>query len=200
MKSLPNADKQKKEPEEERKNASGVPELRSPRTLTDKPFISQIAPEDVGLSRPSLRLQDNGNSMMSVAVDPVALVTTECITVTSALRKHARWAQSSVSAILGGASFTGSRETYQRPEHTRQSSGSRVADSRSVSLSNGVSGDDDSITSRWGLRGKKGRSMQDDPLLSAFARLRNDLRGCTGMYCRSKSVVQMLIEFRYQNI
>ena len=46
--------------------------------------------------------------------------------------------------------------------------------------SNGGVREDDSLASRWGLRGKKGRSMQDNPLLSAFARLRNDLRGCTG--------------------
>lgn len=45
---------------------------------------------------------------------------------------------------------------------------------------NGAVGEDDSLASRWGLRGKKGKSMQDNPLLSAFARLRNDLRGCTG--------------------
>lgn len=45
---------------------------------------------------------------------------------------------------------------------------------------NGALGEDDSLASRWGLRGKKGKSMQDNPLLSAFARLRNDLRGCTG--------------------
>ena len=38
---------------------------------------------------------------ISIAIDPVALITTECITVTSAMRKHTRWAQSSVSAILG---------------------------------------------------------------------------------------------------
>ena len=46
----------------------------------------------------------------------------------------------------------------------------------------GAVGEDDSLASRWGLRGKKGKSMQDNPLLSAFARLRNDLRGCTGMH------------------
>ena len=46
---------------------------------------------------------------------------------------------------------------------------------------NGAVGEDDSLASRWGLRGKKGKSMQDNPLLSAFARLRNDLRGCTGV-------------------
>src|SRR5258707_1280672 len=38
-----------------------------------------------------------------VAVDPIALITTECVAVTSAMRKHARWAHSSVSAILGGS-------------------------------------------------------------------------------------------------
>jgi brefeldin A-resistance guanine nucleotide exchange factor 1 len=32
--------------------------------------------------------------------------------------------------------------------------------------------------SRWGLRGKKGKSMQDNPLITAFARLRSDLKGC----------------------
>ena len=47
-------------------------------------------------------------------------------------------------------------------------------------MPNGAVGEDDSLASRWGLRGKKGKSMQDNPLLSAFARLRNDLRGCTG--------------------
>ena len=46
----------------------------------------------------------------------------------------------------------------------------------------GAVGEDDSLASRWGLRGKKGKSMQDNPLLSAFARLRNDLRGCTGIH------------------
>lgn len=47
-------------------------------------------------------------------------------------------------------------------------------------IPNGAVGEDDSLASRWGLRGKKGKSMQDNPLLSAFARLRNDLRGCIG--------------------
>ena len=51
---------------------------------------------------------------------------------------------------------------------------------RSSGVASGAIGDDDTLASRWGLRGKKGKSMQDNPLLSAFARLRNDLRGCTG--------------------
>ena len=113
---------------------------------------------------------------ISIAVDPVALITTECITVTSAMRKHARWAHSSVSAILGGGpSIARDISRLQRPGDRTSPAGQRSG--RTV---DGALGDDDTLASRWGLRGKKGKSMQDNPLLSAFARLRNDLRGCTG--------------------
>ncbi|ORY18311.1 hypothetical protein BCR34DRAFT_554010 [Clohesyomyces aquaticus] len=88
---------------------------------------------------------------ISVAVNPVALVVTECITVTSAMRKHARWAHSSTPAV-----------------HRRERSGPGAASS----------GDQDEAVSRWGLRGKKGKSLQDNPLMSAFARLRSELKGC----------------------
>ena len=106
---------------------------------------------------------------INVAVDPVALVMTECITVTSAMRKHARWAHSSVSAILGGGAS--SRLETRRPPHSQEGSN----DSNTLSVH-----DDVSLASRWGLRGKKGQSMQDNPLLSAFARLRSDLKRCKG--------------------
>ncbi|KAG9759344.1 hypothetical protein KCU95_g19959, partial [Aureobasidium melanogenum] len=96
---------------------------------------------------------------VSVAIDPVALIITECITVTSAMRKHARWAQSSVSAILGGGAA-------RRPP------------SSLGSLSVGDDSDGGQLATRWGLRGKKGKSIQDNPLLSAFARLRSQLKGC----------------------
>ena len=108
---------------------------------------------------------------ISIAVDPVALVTTECITVTSAMRKHARWAHSSVSMILGGGPSM-ARDISQLPRQTGQRQQRR--------LTNGSVDEDDTLANRWGLRGKKGKSMQDQPLLSAFTRLRNDLRGCTG--------------------
>ncbi|KAH4696790.1 hypothetical protein HBH67_186910 [Parastagonospora nodorum] len=100
---------------------------------------------------------------ITVAVNPVALVVTECITVTSAMRKHARWAHSSVAAILGSSS--NKTPTVQRRDRTGQgivSAGEQ----------------EEAVPSRWGLRGKKGKSMQDNPLMSAFARLRNDLKGC----------------------
>lgn len=109
-------------------------------------------------------------SLINVAVDPVALVVTECITVTSAMRKHARWAHSSVSAILGGG--TSSRLEARRAETNSQDG----KDSNTHAVH-----DDISLASRWGLRGKKGQSMQDNPLLSAFARLRSDLKRCRGL-------------------
>ncbi|KAI5212196.1 Sec7-domain-containing protein [Aureobasidium subglaciale] len=95
---------------------------------------------------------------VNVAIDPVALIITECITVTSAMRKHARWAQSSVSAILGGGAA-------RRPP------------SSLGPLSVGDDADGGQLATRWGLRGKKGKSIQDNPLLSAFARLRSQLKG-----------------------
>ncbi|KAF2855790.1 Sec7-domain-containing protein [Plenodomus tracheiphilus IPT5] len=100
---------------------------------------------------------------ITVAVNPVALVVTECITVTSAMRKHARWAHSSVSAILGSSS--NKTPAVQRRDRTGQGI-----------ISAGEH--DEAVPSRWGLRGKKGKSLQDNPLMSAFARLRNDLKGC----------------------
>ncbi|GAB7355078.1 hypothetical protein MBLNU459_g5665t1 [Dothideomycetes sp. NU459] len=105
---------------------------------------------------------------VTVAIDPVALVVTECITVTSAMRKHARWAHSSVTAILGGGPGRHSAAIDRTSNHGRTDSAGAL-----------VFADEDGTTStRWGLRGKKGKSMQDNPLLSAFARLRSDLKGC----------------------
>lgn len=119
---------------------------------------------------------------VSVAIDPVALVVTECITVTSAMRKHARWAHSSVAAILGGSgtvvkedSKDDSRTNLKsRPTTAKKEpgTGTKVTDVT----------DDIGLASRWGLRGKKGQSMQDNPLLSAFAKLRSDLKRCKGIF------------------
>jgi brefeldin A-resistance guanine nucleotide exchange factor 1 len=105
---------------------------------------------------------------ISVAVNPVALVVTECITVTSAMRKHARWAHSSVAAILGGSS----NKTPAIQKRDRAGQG----------IVSGEGQQEEAVPSRWGLRGKKGKSMQDNPLMSAFARLRNELKGCKGAY------------------
>ncbi|KAI9376339.1 hypothetical protein BJX61DRAFT_538871 [Aspergillus egyptiacus] len=114
------------------------------------------------------------SSSLPIAVDPIALVTTECITVTSAMRKHARWAHSSVAAILGGSVIS---RVYDRDTSAPSSprNGTRPTSPRSRLSS---AEEDHALANRWGLRGKKGRSMQDNPLISAFTRLRSDLKGC----------------------
>ena len=120
-------------------------------------------------------------SNVSIAVDPVALVTTECITVTSAMRKHARWAHSSVSAILGGAGAGSDRGSSRLPVQNGTVPGHQKRGSQIGRLRSGALDEDDGLVGHWGRRGKKGKSMQDNPLMSAFARLRSDLRGCTGI-------------------
>lgn len=40
----------------------------------------------------------------SLSIDPIFVVTNECVTITAAMRKNARWAQSGVASILGTSS------------------------------------------------------------------------------------------------
>ncbi len=115
---------------------------------------------------------------ISVAVDPVALITTECITVTSAMRKHARWAHSSVSAILGGSSPSNLGRQSSRPATPGDDSNNLRRHKIRPSLTDGD--EDGGLANRWGLRGKKGKSMQDNPLMAGFGRLRRELAGCKG--------------------
>lgn len=113
-----------------------------------------------------------------IAVDPVALVITECITVTSSMRKHARWAHSSVAAILGGGNTS---RVYERDASSSFGSKStpKIAPSKFGTTS---TEGEHALANRWGLRGKKGKSMQDNPLMSAFTRLRIDLKECRDIY------------------
>lgn len=139
--------------------------------------ITTFSPRNNGLHHEAASSTPQRRNNISVAVDPVALITTECITVTSAMRKHARWAHSSVTAILGGTpALTRSTDSLRPPTGREQPR----ARNELSSLGHGSAANNDLLASRWGLRGKKGKSMQDDPLIAAFARLRNDLRGCTG--------------------
>ncbi|KKY18687.1 putative sec7 domain protein [Phaeomoniella chlamydospora] len=151
---------------------------------------AQYATGDAGVELPKGAFSDtlNGHdttirgrrgSRIAITVDPISLVTTECVSVTSAMRRHPRWAQSSVSAILGGAGTSKLAE--------RSASGKPVkSNGKKVSLERRRSGidevitqeDDLSLAGRWGLRGKKGRSIQDNPLLAAFSQLRSDLTRC----------------------
>lgn len=113
-------------------------------------------------------------SEMPIAVNPVALVTTECITVTSSMRKHSRWAHSSVASILGGS---GMSKSYDRDVSTPWAP--RNASSKQGNTKNE---DEYALSSRWGLRGKRGKSMQDNPLMAAFTRLRIDLKDCKDLH------------------
>jgi hypothetical protein len=113
-------------------------------------------------------------SAVSVAIDPVALVTSECITVTSAMRKNARWAQSSVSAILGGGGGSGYDSGLNTPVPGSPAPLGRKGRAIAGDAEVGLAG-------RWGLRGKRGKSIQDNPLMAAFAKLRGDLQECKGL-------------------
>src|SRR5690348_7542925 len=64
--------------------------------------MAATIPTSSALTAQSTKAPLTRHAPITIAVDPVALVITECITVTSAMRKHPWWAQSSVSAILGG--------------------------------------------------------------------------------------------------
>ncbi|KAK4462786.1 hypothetical protein QBC42DRAFT_267044 [Cladorrhinum samala] len=107
---------------------------------------------------------------VTVAVDPVSLVISECIAITSAIQKHARSPHSSVSAILGGS------PNLIQLVPPRNGTGSAGRQSET----DGAGGDgaaSDLAASRWGLRGKKGKSLADNPLISGFGRLRAELAG-----------------------
>ncbi|KAF5661854.1 GEA2-GDP GTP exchange factor [Fusarium heterosporum] len=105
---------------------------------------------------------------ISVAVDPVSLVISECISITSAIQKHARSPHSSVSAILGGS---------PNPVQLGPPSPSPRGRSKSPAASIGGDGSHDGLTNRWGLRGQKGKSMQDNPMIAGFGKLRHELAG-----------------------
>ena len=138
--------------------------------LQDVPVSSDTSP----FYHAALAPHDTG---VSITIDPVALVTRECITITSAMRKHSRWAQSSVSAILGGG--VGKE---QDKEISRSSSRNSGAPDRPRTPSIAMPGSvpvngegENTLATRWGLRGKKGKSMQDNPLMAAFVQLRSQI-------------------------
>lgn len=114
---------------------------------------------------------------VSVAVDPVSLVISECISITSAIQKHARSPHSSVSAILGG-----SPNLIQLVPPT--TGGHRTRKSAADAASDGTG---DLAANRWGLRGKKGKSMQDNPLIAGFGRLRQELAGVKGTWAGTRT-------------
>lgn len=109
-----------------------------------------------------------------MAVDPVSLITSECIAITSTINKYARSQHSSVSAILGGTPNLVQLGPPGPPSALRSRG-------KGSSKANPLTSEDAGPTNRWGLRGQKGKSMQDNPLISGFGRLRHDLAGVKGM-------------------
>lgn len=110
---------------------------------------------------PEETLSSFSTQKITVAVDPVALITTECITVTSAMRKHARWAQSSVAAILGGSSAGYGGAVSNTPPMSPGRTPSTRGRGRAREESHGSElVAEVGLASRWGLRGKKGKSIQ----------------------------------------
>ncbi|KID76590.1 Sec7 domain-containing protein, partial [Metarhizium brunneum ARSEF 3297] len=131
---------------------------QSAAELIDSPSLYHDAPRMQYRNRP-----------VSVAVDPISLVISECISITSAVQKHARSPHSSVSAILGG-----------NPNLIQFGTAGPVLKTRQKVLTASVGGaenDDDatSVNNRWGLRGQKGKSMQDNPMIAAFGKLRHEI-------------------------
>lgn len=111
---------------------------------------------------------------VSVAVDPVSLVISECIAITSAIQKHARSPHSSVSAILGGSP--------NLAQLGASSPGLRSGRRTPTGVITGDTPQDAALANRWGLRGKKGKSMQDNPLMAGFGKLKHELTGVKGTW------------------
>lgn len=112
------------------------------------------APTQTDDDTPSVTATPPGATYISVAIDPVALVISECITVTSAMRKNARWAQSSVSAILGGGGSGYGSSGHVTPVPASPTAGlARRGPLQELGGEIGLAG-------RWGLRGKPGKSIQ----------------------------------------
>jgi brefeldin A-resistance guanine nucleotide exchange factor 1 len=95
------------------------------------------------------------------------------------MRKHARWAHSSVSAILGGSSPSNPGRQSSGPATPGDDINNLRRHKARSSITDGE--DDGGLANRWGLRGKKGKSMQDNPLMAGFGRLRRELAECKGI-------------------
>ena len=114
---------------------------------------------------------------VSVAVDPISLVISECISITSAIQKNARSPHSSVSAILGGSPNPIQLGPYSHASKGRNRS-SLAAPGADDSGSDAIA-----ANNRWGLRGQKGKSMQDNPMIAGFGKLRYEIAAIQGASC-----------------
>ncbi|KAK8059706.1 Sec7 domain-containing protein [Apiospora saccharicola] len=163
-------------------NQDGLSQDTQHSQLVVKPTTNSSPPQqhpnssmaaDEAMQAPNAQYQYRSRPL-SVAVDPVGLVISECTSVTSAMRKHARWEHSSVSWILSG---------NPNPVQLAPSSPMLRPGSRSSNATVGGDGAQDSgVTNRWGLRGNKAKSMLDNPLMAGFGRLRHELSSCKNIH------------------
>jgi brefeldin A-resistance guanine nucleotide exchange factor 1 len=91
-----------------------------------------------------------------VAIDPITLMINECITMSSAMRKMARWSQSGVAAILGAGDLFGTND--------------EDALTNNLGLSSNVS------------LNRNSKQQQDNPLTSSFLQLKSILTDATDLY------------------
>src|SRR5215471_6555777 len=124
----------------EKYSGYGSNQMRNPFYLnsevSDSPSLLHDEPYEPAMTTTGARPR-----AVPIAVNPVALVTTECITVTSSMRKHARWSHSSVAAILGGS---GSSRGYERdtpaPPTSRNVADSSKSATKIATLKTGTMG------------------------------------------------------------
>ena len=123
--------------------------------------------------------QTQDRQAIPTAIHPVTLITTECVAITSAMRKHGRLGQSTVSAILGGGSGILREKSVKSSSPRTKLSQREIHTTRSVDKGvKAPDGDGNTLAGRWGLRGQRGKSQRDHPIISAFAQLRSDLSTC----------------------
>lgn len=128
-------------------------------------------PPNPGLRDPAASARMQYRSLpVTVAVDPVSLVISECVSITTEIRKRIPSPNTTVSAILGGNPNTAIGDS-----NVGAGIWKRNADGTSDH-----EGDQAGLANRWGLRGSRGMSIQDNPLISSFGKLRYDLSGTKG--------------------
>lgn len=90
-----------------------------------------------------------------VAIDPLTLMISECMTISSAMRKVSRWSQSGVAAILGAGDIFGEDESI----------------TSNLGLSSNISNTNN-----------RSNNLNDNPLLSSFLQLRSMLAEADNLY------------------
>ena len=119
-----------------------------------------------------------------IAINPAVIVISECITVTSAMRKHARWAHSSIASILGEPEAPRTRETsvarIASPLITASDLGNGGAVKTSDESRQEIGLREVAMARKWSPGSKKARVTSDNPLMAAFSRLRSTLSSRQG--------------------